>query len=183
MIENLFSFPMILIYALFFGITEKIADLLDEHGLNWFKGSAIIFGLLFALFGSLLIFANNIIANVLLAMVLACLLRNRIDYLNHQITATIMLLSFIIFATFSFYVFSAFFIIALFFGALRDYIGDKIKKKNKLQKLYESIMWYYAIPALIYCIFFGDWVVFWAFFIYTIAYDGIKAIFRSKGID
>ena len=46
MIENLFSIPMILLFALLYGVTMKIADLLNEHGFKWFKGSAIIFGLL-----------------------------------------------------------------------------------------------------------------------------------------
>ena len=49
---DLFSLPIILIFAALYGITMKIADLLDEHGLKWFKGSAIIFGILWGLFGS-----------------------------------------------------------------------------------------------------------------------------------
>lgn len=181
MIENLFSNYMIILYALFFGVTEKIADLLDEHGLKWFKGSAVFFGILFGGFGALLILSNNIIANILLAMVLACLLRNRIDYLNHQISATIMLLAFIIGSTFNLMIFGFFFLFVLIFGAIRDYVGDKIKKKNKFHNLYESIRGYYTIPAFIYCLFYGNWIVFWAFLVYTIAYDGTKYIYKIKG--
>ncbi len=83
MIENLFSNPMILLYALLFAITMKVADLFDEHGLKWFKGSTILFGFLWGGFGALLVLSNNTIANIMLAMSLAFLVRNRLDYLNH----------------------------------------------------------------------------------------------------
>lgn len=43
---DLFSIPMIVLYAVLYGLTMKVADLSDEHGLKWFEGSAIIFGFL-----------------------------------------------------------------------------------------------------------------------------------------
>ena len=95
MIENLFSIPMIILYALLYGITMKIADLFNEHGLKWFKGSKILFGLLWGAFGALLILSNNTIANIMLAMNLAFIIRNRLDYINHQIAASIIIISFL----------------------------------------------------------------------------------------
>lgn len=182
MIENLFSNPMIIFYALLFGITMKVADLFDEHGLKWFKGSAILFGFLWGGFGALLVLSNNLIANIMLAMSLAFLVRNRLEYLNHQIAVSIIVISFLFSSVFNPILFLSFYAIFVIFGSLRDYIGDRIKKKSKLQSLYDNIMWYYPIPTLIYCLLYGNWIIFWAFTIYTIAYDGTKAIFNKRGI-
>ena len=70
MIENLFSIPMIILYAILFGSTMKIADLLGEHGLRWFKGSALLFGILFGSFGALMILSNNFLAHFFIAMLI-----------------------------------------------------------------------------------------------------------------
>lgn len=181
MIENLFSVPMIILYALLFGITMKIADLLDEHGLKWFKRDAILFGFLWGGFGALLVLSNNLIANLILAMTLAFIIRNRLDHINHQIAASIIIISFLFSTVFNPILFISFYAIFLAFGSARDYIGDKIKKKNKLQSLYDNIMWYYPIPTFIYCLFYGDWIIFWVFLVYTIAYDITKVIYKKKG--
>ena len=181
MIENLFSIPMIILYALLYGITMKIADLLDEHGLKWFKGSAILFGFLWGIFGALLVLSNNIIANIMLAMNLAFVIRNRLNYINHQIAASIIIIIFLFSSVFNLVLFLSFYAIFLIFGSLRDYVGGKIKKKSKLQSLYDNIMWYYPIPTFIYCVLYGNWIIFWAFLVYTTAYDITKFIYKKKG--
>lgn len=181
MIENLFSVPMIIFYALLCAVTMKFADLLDEHGLKWFKGSAIIFGFLWGIFGGLLVLSGSIIANMMLAMNLAFIIRNRLNYINHQIAASIIIITFLFSSVFNPILFVSFYAIFLVFGSLRDYIGDKIKKKTKLQSVYDSIMWYYPIPAFIYCLLYGNWIVFWAFLVFTVAYDMTKYIYKRKG--
>ena len=127
--------------------------------------------------------SNNIIANIMLAMCLAFIIRFRLDYINHQIAASIVIISFLFTAILSPILFLSFYAIFLIFGSLRDYVGDRIKKKNKLQSLYDNVMWYYPIPALIYCLFYGNWILFWAMLVYTIGFDGIKYIFKKKGYD
>ena len=181
MIENLLSTPMIIVYAILFGITMKIADLFNEHGLRWFKGDAILFGILWSLFGVLLILSHNIIANIILAMNIAFIIRNRLDYLNHRIASSIIILSFLFFATFQPWLFLTFFFVFLIFGSLRDFVGDKIKKKGSLLRLYDNFMWYYPVPALIYSILYGNWIVFWALFVFTISYDLTKYVAKTKG--
>ena len=104
----MFSLPIILFCAVLYGITMKLADLLNEHNLKWFKGSALIFGILWGAFGALLIFSNNAIANIILAMNIAFIVRNRLDYLNHQAAATIIIISFLFFAKFEPIIFLAF---------------------------------------------------------------------------
>ena len=181
MIENIFSVPMIILYALLYGITMKVADLLDEHGLKWFKGSDILFGFLWGLFGALLVLSNNIIANIILAMNLAFIIRYRLDYLNHQIAASIIIITFILTSQIEVTLFIVFYLFFLVFGSLRDYVGEKVKNKGKTLVLYDEIMWYYPIPALIYCLLYGNWIVFWAMLVYTIGFDGIKYIYKKKG--
>lgn len=176
-----FSVPSIILYALLYGTTMKIADLLDEHGLKWFKGSNIFFGFLWGIFGALLVLSSNSIANIILAMNLAFIIRNRLDYVNHQIATSIIIMSFLFSSVFNPLLFLFFYAIFLIFGSLRDYAGDKVKKKSFLSSLYDNVMWYYPIPTLIYCYFYGNWNVFWVFLVYTIAYDGTKYIYKNKG--
>ncbi len=52
---DLFSLLLVLIFASLYGVTMKVADLLNEHGLKLFRGSAILFGILWGFFGALLV--------------------------------------------------------------------------------------------------------------------------------
>lgn len=175
------SIFLIIIFAVLYGVFMKIADLLNEHGLKWFKGSAVLFGFLFGIFGALLVLGNNLIGNIMLAMVICMILRNRLDYLNHRIAASIIIIVFLFSSVLTPILFISFYATFLIFGALRDYIGEKIKKKSKLQTIYDSVMWYYPVPTLIYCLIYGNWIVFWAFLTFTIAYDLTKYVAKRKG--
>lgn len=179
--ESIFSTQLIIIYSILLGVTMKLADLMDEHKLKWFNGGDILFGFLWGLFGALLVLSNNLIANLMLSMNLAFIIRRRLDYLNHTIAASIIIITFIFTSTIESSLFITFYAIFLIFGSLRDYIGDKIKNKNKLHKIYDNFMWYYPIPTLIYCFLYGNWIIFWAFFTYTIFYDLTKYIYKKKG--
>ena len=96
---NLFSVPLILLYSILFGIFMKIADFHNEHRLKLFKGGAIFFGVFFGIFGSLIILSNNVLANAILALIIASLARGLIDYPNHGIAGTIMLITFFLKST------------------------------------------------------------------------------------
>ena len=181
MVEYLFSIPMIILYALLYGITMKIADLLNEHGLKWFKGSATIFGFLWGILGVLLVFSNNTIAIIMLAMNLAFIIRNRLDYINHQIAASIIIISFLFSSTFEPTLFIIFYLVFLIFGSLKDYVDDVLNKKSGILVSLNEAMLYYPIPTFIYCLFYGNWIVFWAFLTYTLAYDITKQIYKNKG--
>ncbi|MBU4308870.1 MAG: hypothetical protein KJ566_03705 [Nanoarchaeota archaeon] len=181
MIENLFSNPMIILYAILFAITMKLADLMDEHKLKWFKGDAILFGFLWGIFGSLFSLSNNIIANLVLAMSIAFIIRGRLDYMNHQIAASIIIISFLFNSAFVPLLFISFYFVFLILGGLRDYIGDVLKKKKGIFYLYDNFMLYYIIPTLIYCTLYGGWIIFWAFFVFSISYDITKYVYKKKG--
>lgn len=178
---DFFSPLMIVIYALLYGITMKIADLLDEHGLKWFKGDKILFGFLFAGFGVLTMFGNNQIANIILAMVVCQIIRGRLDYLNHQIAATVLIIGFFFVGVINIKLFIVFYFVFLIFGLLRDYVGDKLKKKTTLLIIYENIMWYYPIPTLIYCNLYGNWIIFIALSVFTAGYALTKYAYKLRG--
>lgn len=174
---NLFSTYLIVIYSVFFGITMKYADLLDEHGLKLFKGSKILFGILWGFFGSLLIISNPIIANVLLAMVLVYLVRMRIDYVNHCIAAVMMILSFILFQellAFEFIFFALFFLV---FGSMKDYFQDKKIKKNIF---YKTGIWFYPISTLIYGFITNNFLPFLSLTVYNLSYAVIKIYYQKS---
>jgi len=166
---------MILIYSALFGVTMKVADLLDEHGLKWFKGSAIIFGVLWGVLGSLLVISDSLVANLILAMVVAFIFRMRVDYRNHAIATTMIISAFLIFSTFQLQTFFIFLGTFIVFGFIKDVMDDYYKKRNWMQKLSET-GWYYVIPPLIYSIITSNWIVFYALATYIVFYDIVKYI-------
>jgi hypothetical protein len=175
--ENLFSIPMILIYSALFGATMKIADLFDEHGMKrWFNGCDIVFGILWGFFGILLVWDQADVANIILAMVLAFLVRMRLDSVNHAIAAAMIIVAFLYKGIFDLTLFSTFFLIFIVFGSWRDYLGNIRKKNDWLYKINEP-GWYYFVPTFIYGIISGNWIAFFVFTFYTIFYDLVKYFF------
>jgi len=175
---------IILLCAVLFGITKKLADLFNEHGLRWFKGDAILFGFLWGIFGALLVLADIDISNIILAMVIAYLIRARIDYRNHAIAAAIIIISFMFFSTLEPVIFLAFLAAFTIFGMLKDYLGDVRKKKDVWFMINERSFYYYIFP-LIFSIYTAKWIVFAALAIHMLAYDltkyfGMKAVKNKK---
>lgn len=169
------------IFALLCGITQKIADLLNEHGLRWFKGADIWLGIIWGTFGVLMAIDNNIISNIVLATCLASIIRNRADYLNHRIAISIIIITLLSCFVFLPTIFLAFYLSFLVFGSMRDYIGEKIESQSIWHKIYDNFMWYYPVPTLLYCLLYQNWVVFWAFLGYTLAYDLTKYLYKKRG--
>jgi len=181
---DFFSPGMIVLYALLLGVTTKIADLLDEHGLRWFKGDAIVFGVLWGAFGSLGVIANNVLANVIMAMNLSYILRGSLDYLNHRIASVMIIISFLFVATLDARLFAAALIFIIIFGFLEDSITDYVKPKGALKKIvvyFNDALIYYILFTLVYCLLYGNWILFFAFTAYVIGYDFTKYCARSKG--
>ena len=180
--DILFITPMILLYAILYGITMKVADLFNEHGLKpWFKGANLLFGVLWGLFGALLILGDIIIANIILAMNIAFIIRRRIDYLNHAVAISIIIITFLFWGSIDITLFLIFFFIFLAFGGLKDYVDDVLKKKEGLFYNLNEAMLYYPIPTFIYCLIYGNLIVFYVFLIYTVAYDVTKLIGAKAG--
>ena len=169
---DIFSLPFILTYAALLGVCMKLADLFDEHSMHWFEGDALLFGFLWGFFGSLLVLSGNNVANVVLAMNLAYLIRMRLDYRNHAIAAVMIIITFLLKSSFNIGLFSIFFTVFFIFGSLRDYFGDKMKD-DLLFKMNELAL-YYFIPTFIYSLFTKDWMIFFVFGIYRFFYNLVK---------
>ena len=182
---EIFSLPMVILYSILFGVTMKIADLLDEHGLRWFKGDAYVFGFLWGFFGVLLILFRTDVANVLFARILAYLPRKSLDYLNHIIAGLMIMIAFIWKAEFSPLLFFSFFAIFVIFGFTRDYFGNKKPKSKKGKK---SALFFIHEPALHYLVFTfiyglisGSYYVFLVFTLSQLSYNAIKYGFYYAG--
>lgn len=170
-----------LVGSFLFGLTMKVADLLDEHGLKWFKFSDLLFGLLWGCFGVFMVIAHPILGNLVLATVLAFLVRNRLDYLNHQIAAVIIILGFILFGTFNVTIFLVFFPIYALFGGIKDYLDDKKKQRQGFWYTFFELAPYGVIGAFFYSVITNDWIIFFSWLVAMVGYDGIKYFARTKG--
>jgi len=177
MLENIFlSLPMIIVYALLYGVTMKIADLLNEHGLKWFKGSGIVFGILWGLFGSLLVVSDVTVANVILAMVLVYILRGLVDYKNHALATVMIILSFLAFSNFQYGIFFIFFFVFLIAGYLKDVVIPyrKFIKKTKI------CGWWYPVSGLIFALVTNNWIVFFVLTFFAVFYHIIEYSFENE---
>ncbi len=177
-----FATNFIILYAILYGVTMKIADLFDEHGLKeWFKGSKILFGFLEGIFGALLIVAHPVIGIIVLAATISFLLRNRLDYLNHQIAAAIIIIFFILYGNFNLLIFIIFFLVYYIFGSLKDYLDDKKKLKKGFVPKFVELAPYGPIATFIFSLITKDWIVFISWTVTVIVYDLIKYSYRKKG--
>jgi len=165
-------FALVLIACLY-GVTMKVADLLDEHGLHLFAGADLLFGVLWGICGGLLVLADPVVANVLLAQMVAYIVRRRLDYVNHAIGAAIMIVTFLASTAFAPVLFGVFGVTFLLFGALRDYIGNVRTKRDWLYMINEPA-WYYVIPPAIYGLVTGEWLLLVLLATYRVSYNIIK---------
>lgn len=168
--------------SILYAVFMKIADLMDEHGLRWFKGDSIIFGILCGSMGCLLILCDPIIANIIFAMVMGFVVRKRIDYPNH-ILAFIMLTScFFLKSHILVKIYFPFLATILVLGFVKDlkYLKKKTKLVTIICKIYLYVPIIYAVPALIYSIITGDWRVFMCFFLYDLAYNITRLLGEKK---
>lgn len=158
----------------------KLADLLDEHGLHLFKGDALIFGILWGMFGALLVSINLPLANILLAMNLAFLLRGSLDYINHRVAATIIFITFALTSSIDIRLFAISLAVFTLAGILEDK-SQIISKKNRSTGMIFDVMLYYPLLGVWYGITSQDWTVFFSMTIFTSVYIITKYSAKVKG--
>lgn len=175
------TLPALIVYSILYGLTMKVADLLNEHGLKWFKYSDVLFGILWGLFGLLIVcFGDAVSVSVMVAMNMAFLIRNRLDYINHQIASTIIILGGFIVGNVLIPELLIFYFTFLIFGYIKDYVDDVLHSENILAQMNE-LMLYYPIPTFVYSVIYGNWNLFWIFTTYTFFYDLTKYVARKYG--
>jgi len=166
---------IILITSFLLGVAMKIADLLDEHQLQLFKGANLLFGITWGILGVLLIKSNNLTANMYVGLLMSYVLRGKIDYLNHGIAATIIIFTFI-------YLLNGqhldiqwptllFFFFALSVsGIVHDFLTHNIKKQNVSVEMVHTLISYIGVP-LLYSIYTCQTIFFYSFLLFGIAYE------------
>lgn len=82
---------LVVFISFFFGVSQKLADSVNEHGTTLFPNANYVFGVTFGLLGALLIVYNLDFYNFYLGLVLYWLVANKLDYKNHQIAAGIII--------------------------------------------------------------------------------------------
>ncbi len=172
----IFSIPFILFYAVFFGSSMKIADLLGEHGLRWFKGSALLFGTLFGIFGTLMIFSSNILANFFIAMLIHWILRYRVDRFEHGFAGAIMLTAFLINLnnfTIDWFLFWIVLILYSVHGLLND-MADRKEIMGFIAKYVESNSHYFTIPIILMLFSISYWIVLAVSALHIVSYETTK---------
>jgi len=175
------SIFIILFYAVMYGVTMKIADLFDEHGLKWFRFSDLLFGLGSGFYGALLIFSDPVIANVVLAMNIAFLFRNRRDSWNHSLALAVIFMAFVFSQSVNPGVFVGFLVVFVVFGGAKDYMDDVLGRRKGILFFISELMLYYPIPTFVYCLVYGNWIVFFAFSVFIIAYKLTKRFGKRFG--
>lgn len=172
--------------AIFFGAQMKVADLLVDHGLVWFRGADKVFGIGWGVTGSLLMLTHQPMANFLVPMILAFLGRKLIDRQNHGLAVVVMLLTTmmadqLIWAVRNWYtatfhhssignptfltinlelnVAGAFLVVLLLLGWAEDTLEERLPKSWR-GLLYEIVeLRYWALPFA-YSMISGDWLIF-----------------------
>ena len=179
---DVFTLPLLLLYPILFGSTMKIADLLDEHGLKLFRGSNLLFGALYGIFGALMILGNNVLTNLLIALLIHWILRFRIDYLNHGLAGSIMLIAFVyaipgfVFDWFLFWII----LIAYSIHGLMNDAADRGKIKGKLAKYFESNSHYFTVPLILTIINSAYWIVLAFSVLHIVSYETTKHFLMKR---
>jgi hypothetical protein len=167
-----------ILLSVLLAISLKITDNINEHDLRLFKGSKIISGFFWGIFGSLLIMENNILSNLWLAILLGWILRGKIDNLGHGIGCSLIFITFI-FNLKNFQIeeeiFLIFFAGMVASGLVHDFL-NKTKKINKLfSELLHSTIYFVTLP-LIYSIITQQFIIFISMVSFIFAYETTRNI-------
>lgn len=139
---------LVLLLSFCFGVSQKLADLFDEHG--WKASQFVVHaaGIMWGVVGSALVILDVYSALVITSTVLYWLFRHKLDYLNHTFAGSLVLLV-------SIYQFGKyphmFIYLILFFlwyvvtGTCSSYLRSKYPK-NKFLRLR---LWIYVGPLIL----------------------------------
>lgn len=149
---------IIIITAFCFGLSQKLADLFDEHGWITTKPIRMILGLVWGVIGSFLVLVNVYSALVICATVLYWLFRVKLDYTNHTVAGSLVLLV-------SIYEFGKYpslfpYLVYLFIWlSLTGTISSFLRKKFPHSRILRLRLWIYLGPFLVSCLL-GNYIPF-----------------------
>ncbi len=156
------------ILSFFFGFFVDFADLLDEHGLRWFSGSALLSGILWGIFGSLLIYLDASAALYVSTLVLYWVLKQKLDFLNHAVGGSLILLtSFVLLPQTEIATLAL--VVGFSVQAIQGFVGTAIKKKYPLEgKKKELIRLRHFLPPLAISLVISNWIPLLVFICFTL---------------
>jgi len=162
------------INAFVFGMSTKFADLLDEHGLVWFKGADILFGFIWGILFCFQLF-DNIFASFYLALLFHWIVRGKIDYPNHRIATIIILITTLfILPELDWLLFGVIFFVFISMGLLND--------NNLMRKIVFSKYNLFVILVLVLLSLLVNnlyWLVLLSFILNSLGYQLVKKVWQN----
>lgn len=155
---------LIFIFAFLFGFISKTADLLNEHGLKWFKYIDTFLGFVWGSVGAYLVYIDTNLAAVYIATVLYWFIRIKLEYSNHAIAGVIISLTTLWVAKYNQY-FSWYYTFWLFFwltisGYINTYLKDHYEANHPLLKILLRLRLRYYAGPLVFSFVIGNYLPF-----------------------
>ena len=148
----------VILISLLFGMSQKLADALNEHGTVLFKRANILFGIIFGITGALLISLNSTFAEFYLALVMYWLVAGKLDFFNHQLASAIMItVAFAHIKEFSANTINIVFVVIIFFvfKGLKKYLSIL---DWRIKLLFDKKLHHFLI-AIIFGLWFSNFLV------------------------
>ncbi|HCN38084.1 MAG: hypothetical protein KDC31_10260 [Saprospiraceae bacterium] len=146
---------LIILLSTIFGVSQKLADAVNEHRTILFYGSNIFFGILFGVSGIFLANMNSDFTEFFIGLIFYWLLSGKLDYFNHQLSACMIIGGVFVntnchFST----IFNFLFVVCSFF--LLKYIKYLTKKTNSFTIVFFNGRFQHFILAIIMGVWFEN---------------------------
>jgi hypothetical protein len=164
-----------------FGVTNKLADLMNEHGLRWFKQDDFIFGVIWGGLGALLIVGHPLLVAPYLSLVLSWIVLLQLDHVNHALAGVMMILASAWMAV-QYSVDLVATIIMLLAFVLVSVVQSRTRKRHAwLDKFWRLRLRIYLIP-FVYSLYVGDFLPFWTTVSGMIGVEIVTNYYSYKGV-
>lgn len=155
---------LILSFAFLFGFVSKTADLLNEHGLKWFKYIDLLLGYVWGSIGAYLVYVDPNLAAVYIATVLYWFIRIKLEYPNHASAGVIISLTTLWVAkynpNFSWYYTFWLFMWLTISGYINTYLKDHYESTHTLLKAFLRLRLRYYLGPLVFSYAIGNYLPF-----------------------
>lgn len=174
-----------IILSVLFAACMKVAHEIGDERLKFFKGSGILFGLLWGGFAANLILFDNTLANIWMAALAGWILRSKITHFNIALGATMMFLTYLFgneHLLFDRNVFLLFFGVMAASGLIHDMLYKYEVLDRKKSELMHSLIFFTFLPFF-YSFYFENWLIFASLFSFMLAYEitrKLTGVFEEK---
>ena len=141
--------------GLAFGITQKISDAQNEHGLILGRYIYLVSSLLFGFFGILLVQRSEYLLYTILTLIIYWLIKSKIDYWNHGLSISIILIGIMYEISYYLHFNYNLVILLLIIYLVIDYMKKYALKIFPFSLIYRNKL-HFLIPPLILTFMTGD---------------------------